>query len=121
VGDFGFEGDGVVDLKCRNIKLKLCFGKDDWINWEKWTVSEGFNGNTISTKVYLFTKIWAGLVVEEEEVCNFCFTSMFVTVTMAEKITYKKKRVDSCTTGYKLRQVENPNVFCLLVKSKNQI
>jgi hypothetical protein len=58
------------------------------------------------------------LVVEEERACNFYFISMFVAVAMAEKMTYKKRRVDGCTTGYKLHQVENPDAFCLLVKSK---
>jgi hypothetical protein len=62
--------------------------------------------------------ITSSLVVEEEKACNFCFVSMFVAVVMAEKVTYKKRREVGCTTDYKLHQVRNPDVFCLLVKSK---
>jgi hypothetical protein len=46
---------------------------------------------------------------------------MFVAVAMAEKVTYKKKRKSGCTTDYKLREVENPDAFHLLGKSKKQI
>jgi hypothetical protein len=36
-----------------------------------------------------------------EEDCKFCWTSIFVAVTMTEKMTYKKRRKDDCMTDYK--------------------
>jgi hypothetical protein len=55
--NIGFESGGVIDFDCRNIELKLSFRKDDRINREIWTVRKGFNGSTINTNVYSFTKI----------------------------------------------------------------
>jgi hypothetical protein len=39
------------------------------------------------------------LLIEEED-CNFCLTLIFVAVTMAKKMTYKKKR-NGCITDCK--------------------
>jgi hypothetical protein len=44
------------------------------------------------------------LVFEED--CNFYLISIFVAVTMAEKITYKKKKIGGCTTDYKYVRLE---------------
>jgi hypothetical protein len=58
VEDFGFEDDWIIYLDCRNIELKLCFREDCWINRGIGTVGESFDWGTISTNMYLFTKIW---------------------------------------------------------------
>jgi hypothetical protein len=41
-----------------------------------------------------------GFLAEEED-CKFYLTSIFVAVTMVEKMTYKKKRRNDCTTDCK--------------------
>jgi hypothetical protein len=59
VRDFGFEVDGVVDLDSGDIELKLSFWKDDWVNRREEMIGKGFDGCTVSTNMYLLTKIWA--------------------------------------------------------------
>jgi hypothetical protein len=58
VRDCGFEGGGIVDFNCENIKLKFGFRKNSGINREKWTVSKGFDWVIINPYIYPFTKIW---------------------------------------------------------------
>jgi hypothetical protein len=45
-------------------------------------------------------------LVLEKEGCNFYFISTFVAVAMAEKMTYKKRKMGDCTTGYKFARLE---------------
>jgi hypothetical protein len=67
-------------------------------------VCKGFNGSTISTMCILLPKfkqlgVILGLLVLEEE-DNFCLISILVAVAMVEKLTYKKRKRNSCSTDY---------------------
>jgi hypothetical protein len=58
-----------------------------------------------------------GFLVEEDY--KFYLTSIFVAITIAKKMTYKKRKMGGCTIDYKYTRLETQTCFIYWLHQRN--